>query len=158
MRGRILVLVAVGAAGFGLAALAEGATKGQIVDRAAEICANGNRAMQPYDDRTKRAADRGDRRAFVRNARRSIRIGRRHLRRLAELRPPRPGRRHYRSFLEHTRTMANWLDAAVDALAAGRDGRAQRRSREAERASARAKAAARRYGLRRACIRYVTVG
>lgn len=135
--------------------LASAATKQQIIERSAEICANGDRAMQPYDDRSEAAAKRRDRRAFVRNARRSIRIGRRYLARLADLRPPRAGRRHYRNFIDHTRTMVNWADAAVDALAARRYRRADRRSREAERYSARAKAAARRYPLRRACIRYV---
>ena len=135
--------------------VASAATKQQIIDRSAEICANGDRAMQPYDDRAKAAAERGDRRAVVRNARRSIRIGRRHLARLGDLRPPRPGRRHYRNFNEHTRTMANWLDAAIDALAARRYRRVERRNAEAVRYSRRAKAAAQRYPLRRACIRYV---
>jgi hypothetical protein len=54
--------------------------------------------------------------------------------------------------------MTNWLDAGLDALAAGRARRADRRFDEAEQSSAGAKAAARRYGLRRACLRYVNLG
>lgn len=158
MRVRLLPIVAAGIVGFGVAAVAEGATKRQIIDRSAEICANGDRAMQPYDDRTNQAAERGDRRAVVRNARRSIEIGARHLGRLADLRPPPAGRRHYRNFVEHTRTMANWLDAAVDAFASRRDRLAERRDQEARRWSGRAKASARQYGLRRACIRFVSLG
>ena len=114
--------------------------------------------MQPYDDRAEAAARRGDREAAIRHSRRSIRIGRRYLGRLADLNPPPRDRRYYRNFVERTRTMTNWLDAALDALAAGRDRRADRRFDEAERSSAGAKAAARRYGLRRACIRYVDLG
>jgi hypothetical protein len=157
MRAGILTLIAGGIAVFGLVAVADGATKRQIIDRAAEICANGDRAMQPYDDRAERAAKRGDRTAVIRNARVSLRIGRRYLARLADLRPPRQNRRHYRDFIEHTQTMTNWLDGGLDALAARRYRRSARRFREAERSSARAKAAARRYPLRRACIRYVNL-
>jgi hypothetical protein len=157
MRGNILILFAVGVGAFGLAAIAEGATKRQIIDRAAAICANGDRAMQPSDDRTKRAARSGDRRATIRNGRRSIRVGRRYLRRLADLQPPRRDRRHYRNFVQRTRTMASWLDSAFDALAARRYSRVERREAEARRWSARAAKAARRYGLRRACIRFVHI-
>jgi hypothetical protein len=110
MRRSVLILVAV--ATLGLAAVADGATKRQIVNRSAEICANGDRAMQPYDDRAEAAAKRGDRRAFLRNARRSLRIGRTYLARLADLNPPPRGRRYYRNFVERTRTMTNWLDGA----------------------------------------------
>ena len=156
MRAGVLTLVAI--VSLGLAAVADGATKRQIIERSAEICANGDRAMQPYDDRAERAANRGDRRAFIRHARDSLRIGRRYLARLADLRPPRRDRRHYRDFIDHTRTMTNWLDAGLDALAARRFRTAERRFQEAERSSARAKAAARRYPLRRACIRYVNLG
>lgn len=150
--------MACGIVAFGLVAVADGATKRQIIDRSAEICANGDRAMQPYDDRAERAARRGDRRAFIRHARDSLRIGRRYLGRLADLRPPRANRRHYRNFIDRTRTMTNWLDAGLDALAARRGRLAQSRFQEAERFSARAKTSARRYPLRRACIRYVNLG
>ena len=156
MRGSILILIAIAA--LGLAAVAEGATKRQIINRSAEICANGDQAMQPHDDRAEGAANRGDRRAFIRHARRSLSIGRRYLGRLADLRPPRSGRRHYRGFVDHTRTMTNWIDAGLDALAARRFRRADRRFAEAGRSSRRAKAAARQYPLRRACVRYVHLG
>ena len=157
MRAGVLTLVTCGIAALGLVAVADGATKRQIINRSAEVCANGDRAMQPSDDRAERAARRDDRRAFIRHARESIRVGAPYLRRLADLRPPRSGRRHYRNFVEHTQTMVSWLDAALDALAARRFRRSQRRFQEAERSSARAKAAARRYPLRRACIRYVNI-
>ena len=155
---RRIALIVIAVAALGMAAVADAATKRQIVNRSAEICANGDQAMQPYDDRAEAAAARGDRKAFIRHARRSLRIGRTYLARLADLNPPRRDRRHYRNFVERTRTMTNWLDAALDALAAGRDRRADQRFDEAGESSAGAKAAARAYGLRRACIRYVDLG
>jgi hypothetical protein len=130
-------------------------TKEQIRDRSAEICRNGDRAMQPHDDRAMRAANQRDWNAFVRHARRSIRIGRRHIRRLGDLKPPAAGRARYLTFVEQAEVMVRWLDAGVDAIAARRFRRAAARIERAEIHQKRAVRAARRYPLRRACIRFL---
>ena len=148
-----MALLAVGAV---LAPVVHAATWEQIRDRSAEICRNGDRAMQPHDDRAERAAARDDRTAFVRHARRSIRTGRPYVRRLDDLQPPADGRAHYNAFVDHTKAMVAWLDAAVDAIEARRPRRALRRGERAETEQRRAKRAARRYPLRRACIRFLS--
>ena len=150
--GSLLVLAAIAA--LALAPAADGMTRKRLIDRSATICANADRAMQPYDDRANAAAQRRDWDAFVRWARKGISTGQPYIRRLAALDPPRRGREHYVDFISYTKTFVGWLDAMVDAIAARRSEEVvDRRGRKASRFRSRAQRAARAYPLRRACVR-----
>jgi len=144
--------VVVLASATGAAAL----TKSELIERSGEICAHGDAAMQPYDEKAARAIERGDLQAGVRPARKSIRIGRRHLARLADLNAPQRGIERYRNFIDRTREYIRWLDLSIDAIAAERWRLAKRRATKAQREYMRAKRAARRYPLKRACIKFLS--
>ena len=130
-------------------------TRGELVDRSGRICSNLQEATIPHVRRMNRAADAGNVNGVVRHGRRFVRTSRPYVRRLGELRPS-AERDRYRRFVDNTRTALNWVDSALDALAARRGRLAQRRIETADRHAARAKGAARRYPLKRACIRYVS--
>ena len=130
-------------------------TKEEIRDRSAEICAHATAAMKPHSARAERAADRGAMREFLRHARRAVAVARRHVERLAELRPPAAGRRRYRTFVDESRIGIRWGGLAFEAFAAERYSLMNRRIRKLERHAARAERAARRYPLRRACIKFI---
>jgi hypothetical protein len=127
-------------------------TKREIIDRSAGICRDLNEDAAPHVRRLQRADGR---REAVRHGRRFIRTSRPYVRDLRELVPP-EGARLYRRFVNNTSTALDWLDAAFDAIEARRGRLAKRRAEKAEVHAARAKRAARRYGLRRSCIRYVS--
>jgi hypothetical protein len=112
-------------------------------------------ATAPHERRAERAANAGRVRGVVRHGRRLIRTARPYVRRLGDLRAPANGRQRYRTFVGETRVALNWLDAALDALAARRGRLAMRRLETSDRHAARAERAARNYPLRRACITFV---
>jgi hypothetical protein len=135
-----------------LATAQEPLTKQQVIDRSAGIC------RDLVDDTVKHV--RGMRRAdgpngVVRHGRRFVRDSRPHVRELRDLPEP-SGAVMYRRFVNNTDEALDWLAKALNALEARRGGLAKRRADTSGEHAARAKRAARRYGLRRSCIRYVS--
>ena len=129
-------------------------TKHEVIVRSAEICRHGRAAMVPHVNRALRAIAQQRWNAFVREGRRYARIGIRHVRRLRTLRPP-PSRFHYLRFVARSRSYFGWIDLSMDAFDAGRLGLAERRTRRAHRHRKRAESSARKYGLRRSCVRFL---
>jgi hypothetical protein len=130
-------------------------TKEEIRDRSAEICAHGIEVLKTHTDRADRAGEQGHIRAFIRHTRRALRVFKRHLGRLAELRPPPAGRARYRTFVDEARAAVRWGDLVLDAYAAKRYRLFERRVAELQRHLRRSKRAARRYPLRRVCIKFL---
>jgi hypothetical protein len=91
----------------------------------------------------------------VRHGRRFIRTSRPYVRDLGDLDPAGEGRR-YRRFVNNTATALDWLDALINAVEANRGQLAEERAKKVSNHVARARRAAKRYGLRRSCIRYVS--
>jgi hypothetical protein len=127
-------------------------TKRDIIDRSAGICRDLNEAVAPHV----RGLNRAEKpRGVIRHGRRFIRASRPYVRELGDLTPSDGGRR-YRRFVNNTDAAVDWLADALDALEARRGRLAQRRAAISGEHAARAKRAAKRYGLRRSCIRYVS--
>ena len=130
----------------------ESLTKPQIIDRSAGICRDLNEDVAPHVRRLNRAEKP---RGVIRHGRRFVRTSRPYVRDLAEL-VPSDGARRYRRFVNNTDGALDLLAAALNALEARRGRLAERRADAAGNRAARAKGAARRYGLRRSCVRYVS--
>ncbi len=145
-------MLAVLALATSVAVAQEPLTKDEIVARSGAICRDLNEAVAPHVRRLNRAERP---RGVIRHGRRFIRTSRPYVRDLADLVPP-EGEIRYRRFVNNTFSALNWLDAAIDALEARRGRLAESRADTAAARAARAKRAARRYGLRRSCIRYVS--
>ena len=126
-------------------------TKGEIIDQSAAICRDLNEDALPHVRRLENADGVNE---AVRHGRRFVKTSRPYVRDLADLKAS-AGRRYDR-FAEKTWAALDWLDAAFDALDARRGALAERRAENASDAAARAKRAAKRYGLRRSCITYVS--
>jgi hypothetical protein len=152
---RRLLLVSVLALLAPGAVAAEPLTKEQIIDRSAGICREMREAAAPHLERAQQAADQNQMERFIRESRRALAAVREVDPDLQDLVPP-TGEWKYRRFVENGRTALDLLDAALDALEAGRTEEAQNRRASALDHLDRAKRAAQRYGLRRPCIRLVS--
>ena len=130
-------------------------TKNQIINRSAPICSDLLEAIQPHIEKADdaRAKQQWDR--FVREGRRAISTSRPYGGELRRLLPD-TGARRYRRFLNHAREALDRLERALDALEAQRMDLAKSRQQTAQEHFARARRAARRYGLRRSCIKVVS--
>lgn len=126
-------------------------TKQEIVDQSGGICRDLNEDALPHVRRLNRSDGVNE---AVRHGRRFVNTSRPYVRDLADLKPD-AGRRYDR-FVNNTWTALDWLDEAFDALEARRGNLAERRAEKAETFANRAQRAARRYGLKRSCIRYVS--
>jgi hypothetical protein len=147
--------LAVGTLGTPLVMAEEPLTKEQIVNRSAKICSDITEAVEPHLERANQAAEQKNIDRFIRESRRAILSARSYVGDLKDLRPP-TGARKYRRFVRQGELALDWLDAALDALEAGHVNRAESRRDTALEHLMRAKRAARRYGLRRPCIRVVS--
>jgi hypothetical protein len=130
-------------------------TKQQRIDRAAEICREMLEVATPHLERAREAADQDQIERFIRESRRAIDAVRRVDPDLKDLVPP-TGALIYRHFVRHGRAALDVLDAALDALEQRRLRLAKERRHRALEHLERARHAARRYGLRRSCIRLVS--
>lgn len=156
MRRQVLLSALALAALATPVAMAQAATKQEIIDRSGAICGDALVALAPHLQRMREAQRQERVRKFIRHGRRLVRTGRRFQRRLGDLRPPAEGRKRYRRFVNNTGTALDWLDGAFDALADRRGRLARRRSQTAQEHLDRARRAARRYGLRDSCIEFVS--
>jgi hypothetical protein len=148
---RRLLVVSILALAAPAAIAQEPLTKPEIVDQSGAICRDLNEDALPH---ARRFSGAETRRGAIRHGRRFIRTSRPYVRDLADLKPD-AGRRYDR-FVDKTWTALDWLDEALDALAARRGRLAGRRAEKVGDAAARARRAAKRYGLRRSCIRFVS--
>ena len=157
MSSRLLVLVLVVFAATASAgpAQAQQMTKREVIVRMAEICKHGREAMATHVRRAETALRQRRPVAFARHGRRWARAGMRHLQRMRDLREPRPGNFWLERYMDRTRGMFGWVDLAMDAYAERRYLLSRRRTRRAERHRERAQKAAREYGLRRVCVRFL---
>jgi hypothetical protein len=130
-------------------------TKKQIINRSAPICGDLLEAIQPHVEKADDARDKMQWDRFIREGRRAISKARPYGRELRRLLPE-TGARRYRRFLDHAREGLDWLELALDALEAERTELANSRQLTARQHFARAKRAAKRYGLRRPCIKVVS--
>jgi hypothetical protein len=130
-------------------------TKQQIISRSAPICKDLLDAVRPHLQKANDAEAKEQWDRFIREARRAIRAARPYGHELRGLRP-RTGARRYGRFVDHGRAALNWLELALDALEARRIELAESRQQIAQRHFRRARRAAKRYGLRRPCIRMVS--
>lgn len=130
-------------------------TKRQIVKRSAPVCNSILEASKPHLERAEQAAQAGDLERFIRQSRLAIFKVRPYVRDLQDLQPP-DGARKYERFVRHGSLALDWLDLALDALEAEREDLAKSREATALEHVARARRAAKRYGLRRPCIRVVS--
>jgi hypothetical protein len=138
-----------------VASAGEPLSKQQIVDRSAVICRDMLEAAAPHLRRAREAAEDDELERFIRESRRAIDAVRRVEPDLKDLVPP-TGALIYRHFVRHGRTALDLLDAALDALEQRRLRLARERRGSALEHLERARHAARRYGLRRSCIRLVS--
>jgi hypothetical protein len=134
-----------------VAAAQEPLTKPEIIDASGSICRDLNEDALPHARRLARADGR---REAIRHGRRFVRTSRPYVRDLADLKPD-AGRRYDR-FVDSTWTALDWLDKFLNALEAHRFQLAERRGEKVGDAATRARRAAKRYGLRRSCITYVS--
>ena len=133
----------------------ESLTKQQIINRSTGICREMRDAAAPHLERAERAAEQDHADRFIRESRRAIDAVREVEPDLSDLVPP-TGARKYRRFVRHGRTALLLLDRALDALEQGRTELALSRRAAALEHLDRARHAARRYGLRRPCIKLVS--
>ena len=138
-----------------VASAGEPLSKQQIVDRSGVICRDMLEAAAPHLRRAREAAEDDKLERFIRESRRAIDAVRRVEPDLKDLVPP-TGALIYRHFVRHGRTALDLLDAALDALEQRRLRLARERRGSALEHLERARHAARRYGLRRSCIRLVS--
>jgi dsDNA-binding SOS-regulon protein len=153
---RLLPLaLAAGLLGAPAASAEEDLTKQQIVNRSGPICKDLLEAIQPYVEKgdKARAKEQWDR--FIRQSRLAISTARSYGSELRRLRPA-TGARRYGRFLDQARAALNWLERALEALEDERIESATTRQATAQEHFARARRAARRYGLRRSCIKVVS--
>ena len=138
-------------------ALASGETltKQQIINRSGPICRDLLEAIKPYVERANDAMKKGQTERFIRASRRAIDVARPYGNDLEDLRPAHGGRR-YRRFVNQGQIALAWVDLALDALENDRPRLSRTRNETALKHLARAKRAAKRYGLRRPCIRVVS--
>ena len=133
----------------------EALTKEQLIKRSAEICREMREVAAPHLERAQQASEQNQPHRFIRESRRAIDAVREVEPDLSDLVPP-TGARKYRRFVRHGRAALLWLDRALDALEQGQmDLAASRRDTALEHLD-RARRAARRYGLRRPCIKLVS--
>jgi hypothetical protein len=147
---RLLVLSTLAVA-VPVATAQEALTKPDIVDESGAICRDLNEDALPHLRRLQQAETR---RAAIRHGRRFIRTSRPYVRDLADFKPD-AGRRYDR-FVNQTWTALDWLGEYLDALEARRFPLAERRGDKVGDAAARARRAAKRYGLRRSCVKFVS--
>jgi len=147
--------LAVGTLGAPLVMAEEPLTKEQIVNRSAQICSDINEAVAPHLERANQAAEQKNIDRFIRESRRAILSARPYVADLKDLQPP-TGARRYRRFVRRGERGLDLLDAALDALEAGRVNLAKGRRDTALEHMRRAKRAAKRYGLRPSCIQVVS--
>ena len=133
----------------------EDLTKQQIIKRSAPICTDLLEAIQPHIERANDAMAKEQWDRFIREGRRAISTARPYGRELRRLLPE-TGARRYRRFLNHAREALDRLERALDALEDERLELAKSRRQAAQDHLARARRAARRYGLRRPCIKVVS--
>jgi hypothetical protein len=126
-------------------------TKEQIIDRSAGICRDLNEDALPHVRRMTRSDSVNE---AVRHGRRFIRTSRPYVRELADLKPS--AGRLYDRFVNNTWTALDWLGEYLDAVEARRGALAERRGEKVGNHAQRARRAAKRYGLRRSCIVYVS--
>lgn len=151
----VLVLVLIAVAAPALPAHAQQMTKREVIVRMAEICKHGREAMAKHIRRAQTALKQRRPIAFARHGRRWARVGMRHLQRMRALREPRPGNFWLERYMDRTRGTFGWVDLAMDAYAERHYLLSQRRNRRAERHRERAQKAARKYGLRKVCVRFL---
>ena len=149
---RRLLLVLALALTASAASAQEPLTKQQVIDRSAGICRDLLDDTLPHV-RAMRRADGPN--GVVRHGRRFVRDSRPHVRALRDLPEPETAVK-YRRFVNNTDEALDWLAKALNALEARRGGLAERRADTSGEHAARAKRAARRYGLRRPCLTYLS--
>jgi hypothetical protein len=136
-------------------AVADDLTKPEIIDRSAPICRNLLDAIEPHVENVEEAESEGDWDVVIREGRLAIKASRPHGRELRRLRPE-TGAHKYKRFIDHARMALDWLERSLDALEDERVELANSRRQTALDHFARAKRAAKRYGLRRSCIKVVS--
>jgi hypothetical protein len=148
----VILLAGLALAAPGAFAQDDTLTKSQVIDQSADIC----RALIADTERHVRRLQNADGpNGVVRHGRRFVRDSRPYVRDLGDLQEP-SGAEKYRRFVDNTDEALDWLAKAFNALEARRGRRAERRATISGRHAARAKRAARRYGLRRPCVVYVS--
>jgi hypothetical protein len=130
-------------------------TKQQIINRSAPICRDLLDATAPHREKADDARAKEQWERFIHQARLAISTARPYGRELRRLRPD-TGARKYGRFLNHGRAALTWLDGALDALEDERTELALHRQAIAQEHFKRAKRNAKRYGLRRPCIKVVS--
>jgi hypothetical protein len=153
---RRLLLVLTLAVAAPVAIAQEATSKREIIERSAPICRDALEAIQPHIVAMDEAERSNRPRKFVRHGRRLVDKVRPRVRELDELSPQSDGRRRYRKFVNNTDSALDWLDAAFDALAAGRVRLSRSRAETAVAHTNRARRAARRFGLRDSCVTLVS--
>ena len=133
----------------------EALTKEQLIKRSAAICREMREVAAPHLERAQQASKQNQPHRFIRESRRAIDAVREVEPDLSDLVPP-TGARKYRRFVHHGRAALLWLDRALDALEQGQMELAASRRATALEHLDRARRAARRYGLRRPCIKLVS--
>jgi hypothetical protein len=153
---RLLLVLTLGALTAPALVLAEeDLTKQQIIDRSAPICRDFLEAIEPHIEKADAARAKEQWERYIHEGRLAISAARPYGRELRRLQPE-TGARKYGRFLDHTRAGVDSLERAFDALEAGRAELAARRREAAQEHFRRAKRAAKRYGLRRPCIKVVS--
>ena len=158
MSSRLLVLVLVLAAApaaFAPPAAAAPLTKPEVIKRAAEICRHGRDAMARHIRRAAKALAQRRPIAFERHGRRWARAGLRHVTRLRRVREPAVGSFWFKRFVDRSRGTFGWIELAMDALDQRHTRLYERRLARAGRHRERAQKAAREYGLRKVCVRFL---
>lgn len=130
-------------------------TKPEVIKRSAEICRHADDVMAKHVRRFFRALAQQKWPAVVRHGRRWVRAGLRHVTRIRRLREPRPGNFWFERYLDRSRGMFGWANLAADAFGGRRLRLADRRNDRAVRHRRRAKKAAREYGLKPACTKFL---
>ncbi len=154
MKNRLLVSALAAATLVPAMAVAQDDTlsKAEVVDQSADICRALIVDSAPHFEKMRRADGVN---GVVRHGRRFVSASRPYVRDLRDLREPEAAVK-YRRFVNNTDAALDWLAAALDALDARRGNLARERADRSDVHAARGEAAARRYGLRRPCIRYIS--
>jgi hypothetical protein len=152
---RIVALSLAFAAPVTSVAMADDLTKPEIIERSAPICRDLLDAIQPHVEHVEDAESKAQWDRVIREGRLAIKASRPYGRELRRLRAE-TGAHKYKRFIDHARVALDWLGRSLDALEEERLELATSRRQTALDHFARAKRAAKRYGLRRPCIKVVS--
>ena len=155
MKRLVLCALAIGTLVPALAIAEDALTKQQIIKRSAPICRDMLDDSKSHLESADQAAEQDDVEAFIRESRLALDAIQHYVPDLKVLLPP-TGERNYRRFMRQGEAALELFDAALDALEESHIQIAEKRRDEALEHVGRARRAAKRYGLRRPCIRVVS--